>query len=103
MLGVNGVATSGTDYRRWKQGGRWSHHIIDPRCGQPAQTDVVTATVIAPNAMQAEMAAKAALILGSEQGLAWIEERPEFQGMLVLENGDILYSNHMDQFFWRPE
>lgn len=103
MLGACGVATSGTDYRRWKQGGRWSHHIIDPRSGQPAQTDIVTATVIAPNAMQAEMAAKAALILGSERGLAWIEERPLFSAMLVLETGDILYSNHMEQHFWRPQ
>jgi len=103
MLGECGVATSGTDYRRWKQGGRWSHHIIDPRSGQPAQTNVVTATIIAPNAMQAEMAAKAALILGSERGLAWIEERPAFSAMLVLETGEIIYSNHMAQFFWRPQ
>lgn len=101
MLGACGVATSGTDYRRWKQGGHWSHHIIDPRSGQPAQTDVVSATVIAPNALQAEMAAKAALISGSEHGLAWIEERPLFSAMLVLETGDILYSNRMEQFFWR--
>lgn len=102
MLGACGVATSGTDYRRWKQGGRWNHHIIDPRNGQPAQTDVVTATVIAPDALQAEMAAKAVLILGSERGWEWIEDRPGFSAMLVLENGDIIYSNHMEHYFWRP-
>ena len=101
MLSACGVATSGTDYRRWKQGGRWNHHIIDPRIGLPAQTDVVAATVIAPNAMTAEMAAKATLILGSERGLEWIEARPELSAMLVLETGELLYSNHMERFLWR--
>jgi thiamine biosynthesis lipoprotein len=103
MLGECGVATSGKDYRRWKQGGRWNHHIIDPRSGQPAQTDIVSATIIAPTAMQAEMAAKAVLISGSQNGMEWIEARPEISGMLVLETGEIINSNHMDQFFWRTE
>ncbi len=100
MLGECGVATSGTDYRRWKQGGRWNHHIIDPRSGQPAQTDIVAATIIAPTAMQAEMAAKAVLISGSQQGMKWVEARPELCGMLVLETGEILNSKPMEHFFW---
>ncbi|MCX6065456.1 MAG: FAD:protein FMN transferase [Chloroflexi bacterium] len=101
MLGACGVATSGTDYRRWKQGGRWSHHIIDPRTGQPAVTDVVTATVIAPDALMAEMAAKTVLILGSMKGLEWLAERPAFSALLVLETGQVLLSNHMGNYFWR--
>jgi thiamine biosynthesis lipoprotein len=101
MLGRCGVATSGTDYRRWKQGGHWNHHIIDPRTGIPAQTDVVTATVIAPDAMQAEMAAKVALISGSEQGLEWIESNPQFATLLVLETSEVLMSSRMEQFLWR--
>lgn len=102
MLGACGVATSGTDYRRWKQGGRLYHHILDPRTGQPAQTDLITATVIAPTALQAEMAAKTVLILGSQRGMPWIEARPELSAVLVLESGDILYSDQMEQHFWRP-
>jgi len=100
-LGACGVATSGTDYRRWKQGGRWNHHIIDPRTGQPAQTDLISATIIAPTVTQAEMAAKTALILGSQNGLEWINARPEFSALLVLETGESFCSNHMEQFFWR--
>jgi len=85
--GGRGVATSGRDYRRWQRNGRWYHHIIDPRTGRPAETDVLTATVVAPTAARAEMAAKTALILGSQQGLAWLEARPELAGCLVLEDG----------------
>ncbi len=100
-LGRCGVATSGSDYRRWKLGGRWNHHIIDPRSGQPAQTDVFAATVIAPNVMQAEMSAKVALILGSQRGMDWLESQPELAGLLVLENGEQLHSPGMEQFLWR--
>ncbi len=53
------VATSGQDYRRWQQNGEHRHHIIDPRTGKPADTDVFTATVVAPQIWQAEAAAKA--------------------------------------------
>lgn len=101
MLGPCGVATSGTDYRRWKQGGRWSHHIIDPRTGQPAQTDVVAATIIAATAQEAEMAAKVVLISGSQRGLDWLESDPHLAGMLVLETGEQLYSRRMESFLWR--
>ncbi|MEI7646048.1 MAG: FAD:protein FMN transferase [Chloroflexales bacterium] len=86
MLVGGGVATSGRDYRRWQVGDVWCHHIIDPRNGQPAQTDSLTATVIAPSAREAEMAAKLLFILGDE-GLAWIEDRPGYAGMVLREDG----------------
>lgn len=91
-LGRCGVATSGRDYRRWKQDGRWNHHIIDPRTGEPAVTDVLTATVVAPNVMEAEMAAKVVLILGSREGLEWLERRPGYAGLVVQETGGVITS-----------
>lgn len=90
QLGKGGVATSGRDRRQWQQAGRKQHHIIDPRTGQPAETDVLAATVIARSAMEAEMAAKTVLILGSQQGLTWLEEREGCYGLVVLENGSVL-------------
>jgi thiamine biosynthesis lipoprotein len=86
------VATSGRDYRRWKQDGRWNHHIIDPRTGEPAVTDVLTATVVAPNVMEAEMAAKVVLILGSREGLEWLERRSGYAGLVVQETGAVITS-----------
>jgi thiamine biosynthesis lipoprotein len=95
-LGRCGVATSGRDYRRWKQDGRWKHHIIDPRTGEPAVTDVLTATVIAQTVLDAEMAAKVVLILGSRKGLAWLEGRPGYAGVLVTDGGDVLTSKSLE-------
>jgi thiamine biosynthesis lipoprotein len=93
-----GVASSATDRRRWMQGGQTRHHIIDPRTGLPAETDVVHATVVAANAVEAEAAAKSVLIRGSWDGLGWLESRPELAGLVILENGEILYSQRMMEY-----
>ena len=102
LLGIKRgtVATSGRDYRRWRQGGAWQHHILDPRTGRPANTDVLSATVIAPTAVEAEAGAKAALILGSRQGLAWLDARPTLAGLVVLDDGQMLPSRRLAQFIW---
>jgi len=93
-----GVATSGRDRRRWNRNGLPRHHIIDPNTGQPAETDVMTATIIAPTVMEAEAAAKAVLILGGEEGLKWIEADPVLAGIVVLENGHTFYSQRINEY-----
>lgn len=95
MISRGGVATSGRDVRRWQRDGAWQHHILDPRSGRPAVTDVLSATVVAPTALEAESAAKVALILGSRDGLAWLEARPELAGLLVLEDGHVIFSRRL--------
>lgn len=93
-----GVASSATDRRRWMQGDQARHHIIDPRTGLPAETDVVHATVVAANAVEAEAAAKSVLIRGSWDGLGWLESHPALAGLVILENGEILYSQRMMEY-----
>ena len=96
-----GVATSGKDVHRWLKDGIWHHHIIDPRTGLPADTDVLAATVIAPTVLEAEAAAKAVLILGSQAGLDWLDADSALAGVLVLENGNHIYSQNMEKYLWR--
>jgi thiamine biosynthesis lipoprotein len=97
-LEQGGIATSGKDYRRWMRAGLLQHHIIDPRNGLPAETDILTATVIAPDAMLAEAFAKAILISGSEAGLAWLDGDERLAGLLILDNGERVYSHNMGAF-----
>ncbi|MBI3739467.1 MAG: FAD:protein FMN transferase [Chloroflexi bacterium] len=93
-----GVATSGKDYHRWSKNGIAQHHIIDPRTGLPAETDILAATVIAPTAMEAEAMAKAVLISGSQAGLAWLDAGDDLAGLLVLETGERLYSRNLQKY-----
>jgi thiamine biosynthesis lipoprotein len=101
LLGRCGVATSGTDFRRWQQNGVWRHHIIDPRTGQPAESDLISVTVVAPTVIQAEAATKIILISGSREGMAWLERQSDLAGILVLENRVRLYSQKIKPYLWR--
>lgn len=63
------VATSGRLGRRWtRPDGTAAHHLIDPRSGRPATTDVVAVTAVAARAWTAEVAATAAF-LGAPPGV----------------------------------
>ena len=66
------AATSGTTKRRWGDG---LHHLIDPRTGRPSATDVSEASVLARSAVDAEVLAKAALLLGTRAAPAFLEGR----------------------------
>ena len=98
LIAQGGVATSGRDYRRWQRNGVWQHHIIDPRTGQPAETDIIAVTVIAPTAIQAETAAKRVFILGARAGLDWLEGQSAMAGLLVLEGGYVLHSHRLADY-----
>lgn len=84
-----GLATSGTSVHRWVHDGRIAHHLIDPRTGQPARTDIVQATVLAGTAREAETLAKTAVILGSDAALHALD-RPGMTGAILLTDRDEL-------------
>jgi len=85
-----GVATSGISIHRWDDGGRERHHLIDPRTGEPATTDVVQATAIAGSARVAEALAKTAVILGSVDGLDFLARIGAAGAILLLRDGRVV-------------
>ena len=79
------LATSSITRRRWAGG----HHLIDPRTARPADTDLLSVTVLAPTVVQAEVAAKVALILGREAGLEWLMAQPQVEAMVITEGNEL--------------
>jgi thiamine biosynthesis lipoprotein len=73
------VATSSITARRWAGG----HHLINPRTARPADTDLLSVTALAPTVVQAEVAAKVALILGREAGLDWLMAQPDVEAVVI--------------------
>lgn len=65
-LAEGGLATSGRDRRRWRQAGEERHHLIDPGTCRPAEGGPLTVTVAAPNATEAEVAAKSIFLAGAD-------------------------------------
>ena len=69
------LATSSRGGRYWQRGRQTFHHVIDPRTGTSANSDLHTVTVYAPDTMTADVAAKVVLVLGSESGTAYLAQR----------------------------
>lgn len=75
------VATSGTAER--------GAHIIDPRTGRPAVTDLVAVTVVGPRLTWVDCWATAAFAMGSRQALDWLESLPEVEALLITAGDEV--------------
>lgn len=86
-LDGGGVATSGSDRRRWRTTDGWAHHLIDPRTGEPSDSDLVQVTAVAETATYAEVWAKAALLAGSARAGQLLAAHPGVRVILVPHAG----------------
>lgn len=82
-----GLATSGTTRRRWRRGGAEQHHLIDPRTGLPSNSCWQEVTVSGATCLDADVAAKAAFLLGAD-GPDWLDERG-MPGRFVRADGHV--------------
>ncbi|MFE0804952.1 FAD:protein FMN transferase [Streptomyces sp. NPDC058812] len=75
------VATSGSAER--------GAHVVDPRTGRSAVTDLVAVTVVAPRLTWADCWATAAFAMGSREGLRWLESLDGVEGLLVTAGDEV--------------
>lgn len=68
------------------------HHIIDPQTGQPAR-GLISVTILAPTALEADALSTAVFVLGASQGLALVEKLAEVEAIIVTAEGRILRSS----------
>lgn len=87
------VATSG-DYEDYfiEKGKRYSH-IFNPRTGRPAESGVVSATVVADSCAEADALSTAMLVMGVDGGLALARERRGVECLLVSGDGELSVSS----------
>ena len=71
----NGCAVTSGDYERFYEvdGVRY-HHIVDPRTGYPARSNLRSVTLIGDSAMNLDVLSTAVFVLGAAEGLRLIRE-----------------------------
>ena len=84
------VVTSGVYERAFVRNGRVLHHVLDPRTGKPAETDVLSATVIADKSIDADGYTTALIIVGADEALAFAEQTPGIEAILLTTNAHLL-------------
>jgi thiamine biosynthesis lipoprotein len=76
------LATSGSGTQYFHHAGRRYGHILDPRTGRPAE-GVLSSTVIAPSAAEADALATALYVMGPEVAMQYCDVHPRIAALLV--------------------
>lgn len=77
------LGTSGSQAQSFWHSGRRYGHILDPRTGRPA-SHVLSATVVAPSALVADLLSTAFYVMEPESSLEYCRKRPELGIVLVV-------------------
>lgn len=85
------IATSGSDRRRWSTTEGDAHHLIDPRTGAPAETDLLRVSVVGRTAVEAEVLAKALYLAGAAAARVEADELAA-PALLALDDGRIVFA-----------
>jgi thiamine biosynthesis lipoprotein len=80
------LGTSGSGTQFFHHQGRRYGHILDPRSGRPAE-GILSSTVIAPTAAEADALSTAFYVGGMELAKAYCETHPEISAVLVTQSG----------------
>lgn len=83
----HGISTSGSYRNYYELDGKRISHIIDPRTGRPIQHSLVSVTVIAPTALEADTWDTGLMVLGSEKAKE-VVQREGLAVMMIVKEGD---------------
>ncbi|CAM5259292.1 hypothetical protein SCYAM73S_03414 [Streptomyces cyaneofuscatus] len=64
-------------------------HVVDPRTGRSAVTDLLSVTVVAPRLTWADCWATAAFAMGAREGLRWLESLEGVEALLITAGDEV--------------
>ncbi len=92
------MATTGGYERFFEQDGVRYHHVLDPRTGSPADSDLLSVTVVSADGTLADYLSTALFVLGKEAAIAAADEE-EFSLILVDREGTVYISSALEGVF----
>ncbi len=102
VLEVNDMAviTSGSYERYFEKDGKRYHHILDPKTGRPANSGLISVSIISKDGTLADGLSTSLFIMGKEKGEAyWRKNRDKFDVVWLEENGSVTITDGISKIF----
>lgn len=82
------ITTSGSYRKFYESKGKKISHIIDARSGYPSRNELISVTVFAADAITADAYDNALMVMGLEDGLAFVERRKDIAAHFIYRKKD---------------
>ncbi len=90
------ISTSGDYERYFIEDGKRYHHILDPKTGQ-SPTELMSVSVIGPDATQTDALSTTLFVLGLERGMQLIEQIPGYDAVFIRSDRQMFFSKGLQQ------
>ncbi len=90
--GNKSVITSGGYERYFEYAGKTYHHIINPKTGYPAESDLLSVTVIGEDGALCDAYSTGLYVMGKEKAVAFAKENNDFDFIFITTDNEILYT-----------
>ncbi len=92
------IVTSGSNERFFMKDGKRYHHILDPITGAPAESHLLSVTVVCDSSMEADALTTAMFVMGLEKGLKFLK-RFHADAIFITSNMGIYLTNGLKENF----
>lgn len=92
------ISTSGSYEKSFTEYGVLYHHLLDPKTGYPAESGLLSVTVVAESGALSDMLSTACFVLGYEEGLALLDEF-DAEGIFITTDKKVYLSEGLEGKF----